>query len=67
VDNESKARRAANEQDAFHNIATGPAQQQQTAQHTPEKTAAQPLAPEKVIPLKGDENVGTDDFNELNG
>ncbi|MCP4609867.1 MAG: hypothetical protein GY845_14260 [Planctomycetes bacterium] len=46
---------------AFHNIASGHAQQQA------QKQTAGTSAPEKVIPLKGDENTGTDDFKEFNG
>jgi methyl-accepting chemotaxis protein len=52
---------------AFHKIASGPAQQRQAARPAPGQATAQPVAPEKVIPLKGDDNVGTDDFNEFNG
>lgn len=48
---------------AFHDIAGGPSQQQRAAQ----PALGQSIAPEKVIPLKGDENTGTDDFNEFNG
>jgi methyl-accepting chemotaxis protein len=51
---------------AFHKIANGHAQQQQTAQPAPRQTA-RTSAPEKVIPLKGDDNTGTDDFKEFNG
>ncbi|MBN1803926.1 MAG: hypothetical protein JW837_01625, partial [Sedimentisphaerales bacterium] len=43
---------------AFHKIAGGKSKQQKIKQ---------PVAPEKVIPLKGDENNGTDDFSEFNG
>jgi hypothetical protein len=50
----------------FHNIASGQTQQQQTACPAPKQTA-RTSAPEKVIPLKGDENTGTDDFKEFNG
>jgi len=46
---------------AFHKIANGHAQEK-----APRQTA-KASAPEKVIPLKGDENTGTDDFNEFNG
>jgi methyl-accepting chemotaxis protein len=47
---------------AFHKIANNKAQEQQTARPT-----ARTSAPEKAIPLKGDENTGTDDFKEFNG
>ena len=46
---------------AFHKIANGHAQEK-----APRQTARS-SAPEKVIPLKGDENTGTDDFKEFNG
>ncbi len=46
---------------AFHKIANGHTQEQVTRQ------TARTSAPEKVIPLKGDENTGTDDFKEFNG
>ncbi|MCP4611579.1 MAG: methyl-accepting chemotaxis protein [Planctomycetes bacterium] len=45
----------------FHKIAGGQAQQQ-----APKQTAGT-SAPEKVIPLKGDNNTGSDDFKEFNG
>ncbi len=56
----------------FHKIADGQKQQQwhQNRQKpATRQTAKQPesVAPEKVIPLKGDENTGTDDFKEFNG
>ncbi len=46
----------------FHKIANGQAQERQTA-----RQATRTSTPEKVIPLKGDENTGTDDFKEFNG
>jgi methyl-accepting chemotaxis protein len=51
---------------AFHKIANGHAQEQQNARPAPKQTA-KTSAPEKVIPLKGDENTGSDDFKEFNG
>ncbi|MHC4583086.1 MAG: methyl-accepting chemotaxis protein [Planctomycetota bacterium] len=51
---------------AFHKIADGQAKEQQTARPAPKQVAGT-SAPEKVIPLKGDENTGTDDFKEFNG
>jgi hypothetical protein len=51
---------------AFHKIANGQAQEQQTARPA-SKPTARTSSPEKVIPLKGDENTGTDDFKEFNG
>jgi methyl-accepting chemotaxis protein/carbonic anhydrase len=51
---------------AFHKIANGHAQEQQTARRTPKQTA-RTSAPERAIPLKGDENTGSDDFKEFNG
>ncbi|MHC4532962.1 MAG: methyl-accepting chemotaxis protein [Planctomycetota bacterium] len=50
---------------AFHKIANGNDQKQQSSRPAPKK-AAGTSAPEKVIPLKGDENTGTDDFKEFN-
>jgi methyl-accepting chemotaxis protein len=44
----------------FHKIANGHAQQKAPRQTAKSNT------PEKVIPLKGDENTGTDDFKEFN-
>ncbi len=55
---------------AFHKIADGQNQhqwQQQQAAQPAAKQAVKPVAPEKVIPLKGDENTGSDDFKEFNG
>ena len=46
---------------AFHKIANG-----HTQQRAQKQTAASSV-PEKAIPLKGDENTGTDDFKEFNG
>ncbi|MCP4607088.1 MAG: chemotaxis protein [Planctomycetes bacterium] len=46
---------------AFHKIANGQAQEKAPRQTT------RSSSPEKVIPLKGDENTGTDDFKEFNG
>jgi methyl-accepting chemotaxis protein len=46
---------------AFHKIANGHAKEQ-----APRQTA-KTSAPEKVIPLKSDDNTGTDDFKEFNG
>ena len=46
---------------AFHNIADG------ESQPKPKQKAKQPVAPEKIIPLKGDDNAGSDDFSEFNG
>ncbi|MBC8469362.1 MAG: methyl-accepting chemotaxis protein [Planctomycetes bacterium] len=46
---------------AFHKIANGHTQKQ-----APRQTA-RTSAPERVIPLQGDENTGTDDFKEFNG
>ncbi|MHC4534371.1 MAG: methyl-accepting chemotaxis protein [Planctomycetota bacterium] len=51
---------------AFHKIANGHDQKQQSSRPAPKQTA-RTSAPEKVIPLKGDENTGTDDFKEFNG
>ncbi len=52
-----------NESDrAFHKIANNKAQEHQTA-----RQATRTSASEKAIPLKGDENTGTDDFKEFNG
>jgi methyl-accepting chemotaxis protein len=47
---------------AFHSIANG-----QSQSKPKQKAKKQPVAPEKVIPLKGDNNAGTDDFSEFNG
>jgi methyl-accepting chemotaxis protein len=58
---------------AFHKIANGEKQhqwqqhQQQAAQPATKQAVKQPVAPEKTIPLKGDENTGSDDFKEFNG
>ena len=50
----------------FHKIANGQKQQQWQQQRVAQP-AAKSTAPEKVIPLKGDENTGSDDFKEFNG
>ncbi|MBN1806089.1 MAG: hypothetical protein JW837_12645, partial [Sedimentisphaerales bacterium] len=42
----------------FHKIANGKSKSKQMAK---------PFAPEKVIPLKGDDNDGSEDFSEFNG
>ena len=47
---------------AFHNIADGKSEPKPK-----QKVKKQPAAPEKVIPLKGDDNAGSDDFSEFNG
>ncbi len=55
---------------AFHKIANGQ-KQHQWQQHKQQQQVAQPTAKpaaaEKTIPLKGDENAGSDDFKEFNG
>jgi hypothetical protein len=51
----------------FHNIANGHTQEKQSSQPSSRQPAKQPVAPEKVIPLKGDDKTGTDDFKEFNG
>jgi len=59
----SKKHHGLNKSDhAFHNIADG-----QSRPKPKQKAKKQPVAPEKVIPLKGDDNSGTDDFSEFNG
>jgi methyl-accepting chemotaxis protein len=58
----SKKNNSLNKSDqAFHHIADG------ESQSKPKQKAKQPVAPEKVIPLKGDDTSGTDDFSEFNG
>ncbi|MDT8301811.1 MAG: methyl-accepting chemotaxis protein [Sedimentisphaerales bacterium] len=59
--NNSKQHGFGKSDHAFHKIANGKAQKQASRQ------TAKSSAPEKVIPLKGDENIGTDDFKEFNG
>ena len=59
--NKTKQHGFGKSDNAFHKIANGQAQEQ-----APRQTA-RTSAPEKVIPLKGDENTGTDDFKEFNG
>jgi hypothetical protein len=51
---------------AFHKIANGQAKQQKVVRPSSRQTA-RTSAQEKVIPLKGDKNTGSDDFKEFNG
>ena len=52
---------------AFHKAANGQAKQQRAAQPATRQAVKQATAAEKTIPLKGDENTGSDDFKEFNG
>ncbi|MDT8302412.1 MAG: hypothetical protein RQ760_13070, partial [Sedimentisphaerales bacterium] len=61
VSNKTKQHGFGKSDHAFHKIANGHVQEKQTSRPT------RSSAPEKVIPLKGDENTGTDDFKEFNG
>ena len=66
----TKQHRFAKSDQTFHKIANGQKQQQwqqQQQQQQVAQPAAKSTAPEKVIPLKGDENTGSDDFKEFNG
>ncbi|MHC4586528.1 MAG: hypothetical protein ACYS3N_18510, partial [Planctomycetota bacterium] len=65
--NKTKQHGFSKSDQAFHKIANGQAKEQHTAQAAPRQTAKQRVSPEKAIPLKGDENTGTDDFKEFNG
>jgi methyl-accepting chemotaxis protein len=56
----SKKNNSLNKSDqAFHHIAD--------SKSKPEQKVKQPIAPEKIIPLKGDDNVVSDDFKEFSG
>ena len=52
---------------AFHKAASGQAKQQRAAQPATRQAVKHATAAEKTIPLKGDENAGSDDFKEFNG
>jgi methyl-accepting chemotaxis protein len=47
---------------AFYSIANG-----QSQSKPKQKAKKQPVTPEKIIPLKGDDIAGTNDFSEFNG
>jgi methyl-accepting chemotaxis protein len=49
----------------FHSIAGGRGKKQETGRTS--NRNVQSAAPEKAIPLKGDDSSGTDDFKEFNG
>ena len=56
----------------FHPLPTGDVQNRRalrpwTKRGKAPRQTARASAPEKVIPLKGDDNTGTDDFKEFNG